>query len=166
MRKNLLLVVSVVLVTLLLVSLTAFAAPARYTVRSKIGGTQYGATQELGHFRIGPGGSATTFSGGAYVISSAQNQAIGYGFAIQRNGTGNQKSVIVFERSWNGQKDSPVALANLTLSPGNYVLLVGGRPLGEPIAWRGPIVMNTVEELNLAWRELAEDKFVKHRAAG
>ena len=128
MRKNLLLVVSVVLVTLLLVSLTAFAAPARYTVRSKIGGTQYGATQELGHFRIGPGGSATTFSGGAYVISSAQNQAIGYGFAIQRNETGNQKSVIVFERSWNGQKDSPVALANLTLGPGNYVLLVGGRP--------------------------------------
>ena len=55
MRKNLLIVVSVVLVTLLLVSLTAFAAPARYTVRSKIGGTQYGATQELSHFRIGPG---------------------------------------------------------------------------------------------------------------
>ena len=128
MKKNLLIAVSVVLVTLLLLSLTAFAAPSRYTVRSKIGGTQFGATQELGHFRIAPGGSATAFSGGAYVISSAQNQAIGYGFAIQRNGTGNEKSVIVFERSWNGQKDSPVALANLTLSPGNYVLLVGGRP--------------------------------------
>ena len=128
MRRNLLIAISVVLVTLLLLSLTAFAAPSRYTVRSKIGGTQFGATQELGHFRIAPGGSATAFSGGAYVISSAQNQAIGYGFAIQRNGTGNEKSVIVFERSWNGQKDSPVALANLTLSPGNYVLLVGGRP--------------------------------------
>ena len=128
MRKKLLITVSVVLVTLLLVSLTAFAAPSRYTVRSKIGGTQYGATQELEHFRIAPGGSATAFSGGAYVISSAQNQAIGYSFSIERIGSGNQKSVIVFERSWNGQKDSPVALTNLTLGPGHYVLLVGGRP--------------------------------------
>ena len=127
-KRKVLIAVSVVLVTLLLLSLTAFAAPQRYTVRSKIGGTQYGATQELVHFRIGPGGSAATFSGSSYVISSAQNQAIGYSFSIERIGSGNQKSVIVFERSWNGQKDSPVALSNLTLGPGYYVLLVGGRP--------------------------------------
>ncbi len=58
------------------------------------------------------------------------------------------------------------AVAVTAGASGARFLLVGGRPLGEPIAWRGPIVMNTVEELNLAWRELAEDKFVKHRAAG
>jgi len=40
-------------------------------------------------------------------------------------------------------------------------LLAGGRPLHEPIAWRGPIVMNTREELDLAWRELDDGTFVK-----
>jgi redox-sensitive bicupin YhaK (pirin superfamily) len=38
------------------------------------------------------------------------------------------------------------------------------RPLGEPIAWRGPIVMNTEAELDLAFREYAEGRFVKDRA--
>ncbi len=40
-------------------------------------------------------------------------------------------------------------------------LLAGGRPLREPIAWRGPIVMNTREELDIAWRELDKGTFVK-----
>ncbi len=40
-------------------------------------------------------------------------------------------------------------------------LLVSGRPLGEPIAWRGPIVMNTEEELRRAFREYQEGTFVK-----
>lgn len=40
-------------------------------------------------------------------------------------------------------------------------LLVAGKPLGEPIAWRGPIVMNTQEELELAFREVRSGKFIK-----
>lgn len=40
-------------------------------------------------------------------------------------------------------------------------LLLSGKPLKEPIAWGGPIVMNTNEELELAFRELREDSFVK-----
>jgi redox-sensitive bicupin YhaK (pirin superfamily) len=40
-------------------------------------------------------------------------------------------------------------------------LLVSGRPLGEPIAWRGPIVMNTEDELRRAFREYQEGTFVK-----
>ena len=40
-------------------------------------------------------------------------------------------------------------------------LLVSGRPLGEPVAWRGPIVMNTEEELRRAFREYQEGTFVK-----
>lgn len=39
--------------------------------------------------------------------------------------------------------------------------LVAGKPLKEPIAWGGPIVMNTKEELNLAFKELDEDTFIK-----
>lgn len=41
-------------------------------------------------------------------------------------------------------------------------LLLSGKPLGEPVAWRGPIVMNTREELDLAFDELSRDNFVKH----
>lgn len=44
-------------------------------------------------------------------------------------------------------------------------LLLSGRPIGEPVAWRGPIVMNTREELETAFREYDMGEFVKHRAA-
>jgi redox-sensitive bicupin YhaK (pirin superfamily) len=40
-------------------------------------------------------------------------------------------------------------------------MLASGRPLNEPIAWGGPIVMNTREELERAFRELDEGTFVK-----
>jgi redox-sensitive bicupin YhaK (pirin superfamily) len=40
-------------------------------------------------------------------------------------------------------------------------ILISGKPIDEPIAWRGPIVMNTEAELNLAFKEFREDKFIK-----
>jgi len=40
-------------------------------------------------------------------------------------------------------------------------LLLSARPLKEPIAWGGPIVMNTKEELNLAFQELDSNQFIK-----
>jgi len=41
-------------------------------------------------------------------------------------------------------------------------LLVSGRPIGEPVAWHGPIVMNTREELELAFEEYEKGTFIKH----
>ena len=41
-------------------------------------------------------------------------------------------------------------------------LLVSGKPIGEPIAWNGPIVMNTDEELQTAFEELDQGTFIKH----
>jgi len=40
-------------------------------------------------------------------------------------------------------------------------LLISGLPLAEPVAWRGPIVMNTREELATAFREYREGTFIK-----
>lgn len=42
-------------------------------------------------------------------------------------------------------------------------LLLTGKPLNEPVAWRGPIVMNTEAELETAFREYREGTFVKDR---
>ena len=46
-------------------------------------------------------------------------------------------------------------------SPARF-LLVSGRPLGEAVAWHGPIVMNTNDELRQAVDELDRGTFVKH----
>ena len=43
-------------------------------------------------------------------------------------------------------------------------LLVAGRPLKEPVAWQGPIVMNTREELMQAMKELRKGSFIKASA--
>jgi redox-sensitive bicupin YhaK (pirin superfamily) len=43
-------------------------------------------------------------------------------------------------------------------------LLVSGKPLREPVAWYGPIVMNTQEELRRAFQELEAGTFLKSQA--
>jgi redox-sensitive bicupin YhaK (pirin superfamily) len=68
---------------------------------------------------------------------------------------------------------TPVAAGHLALFEGKgdvaveaggrgcRYLLLSGRPLGEPVAWYGPIVMNTEEELETAFREYRDGTFVK-----
>ncbi len=40
-------------------------------------------------------------------------------------------------------------------------LLISGKPIGEPVAWYGPIVMNTREELQKAFEEYEQGTFIK-----
>ncbi len=41
-------------------------------------------------------------------------------------------------------------------------LLISGKPIKEPVAWYGPIVMNTNEELQVAFDEYRKGTFIKH----
>jgi len=45
-------------------------------------------------------------------------------------------------------------------------LLVSGKPLEEPVAWHGPIVMNTEEQLRQAFEEYRNGTFLKHTEQG
>ncbi len=49
---------------------------------------------------------------------------------------------------------------------GARFLLISGKPLDEPVAWRGPIVMNTKDELDLAFAEYSEGTFIKNVSQG
>jgi redox-sensitive bicupin YhaK (pirin superfamily) len=72
---------------------------------------------------------------------------------LVREETGN-RSLVLFDRG-----DEVTVQAG---GEGIRFLLVSGRPLQEPVAWYGPIVMNTQEELRRAWAELRDGSFIKH----
>jgi redox-sensitive bicupin YhaK (pirin superfamily) len=64
-------------------------------------------------------------------------------------------SLVLFERG-----DEIVVQAG---PDGMRFLLVSGKPLEEPVAWHGPIVMNTQAELRQAINELQTGKFIRHQ---
>jgi redox-sensitive bicupin YhaK (pirin superfamily) len=65
------------------------------------------------------------------------------------------RSLVVFDRG-----DEVTVQAG---EQGIRFLLVSGKPIEEPIAWYGPIVMNTREELRQAFAEFQAGTFLKHR---
>jgi hypothetical protein len=72
---------------------------------------------------------------------------------VVRERTGN-RSLVLF-----GSGDEVVVEAG---EEGIRFLLVSGRPLEEPVAWYGPIVMNTQAELQQAVKELRDGSFIRH----
>jgi quercetin 2,3-dioxygenase len=72
--------------------------------------------------------------------------------AVTRERTGN-RSLVLFDRG-----DEVVVQAG---DEGIRFLLVSGRPIEEPVAWYGPIVMNTKAELQQALTELRNGTFIK-----
>jgi redox-sensitive bicupin YhaK (pirin superfamily) len=93
-----------------------------------------------------------------------------------------QKNPYGYEAEWVGYSDAErsalIGDAHLVLfGDGDAVtvaaeqepvrfLLISGKPIREPIAWYGPIVMNTQEELRIAFDELHRGTFIKARSTG
>jgi quercetin 2,3-dioxygenase len=71
---------------------------------------------------------------------------------VVREQTGN-RSLVVFDRG-----DEVTVQAG---EEGVRFLLVSGKPIEEPVAWHGPIVMNTQAELQQAFSELRSGTFIK-----
>jgi redox-sensitive bicupin YhaK (pirin superfamily) len=74
--------------------------------------------------------------------------------AVKRDDTGN-RSLVLFDSG-----DEVVVQAG---DEGIRFLLVSGKPIEEPVAWYGPIVMNTEEELQQAVSDLRNGTFIKPR---
>jgi redox-sensitive bicupin YhaK (pirin superfamily) len=87
----------------------------------------------------------------AYVINDR-----GY-FDISKSSTTDVEHIIIFGE---GEK------VKISAGDSNLrYLLISGKPIGEPVAWLGPIVMNTQEELRTAFDELEEGTFLKKSGA-
>jgi quercetin 2,3-dioxygenase len=101
---------------------------------------------------------AYIFAGsGAFVSASTPfgvltEKQVGGEEIVLREQTGN-RSLVVFDRG-----DEVTVQAG---EEGVRFLLVSGKPIEEPVAWYGPIVMNTQAELNQAVSELRNGTFIK-----
>ena len=71
------------------------------------------------------------------------------------NGEVQNRSLVLF--------DSGDAVTVQAGDAGIRFLLVSGKPIEEPVAWYGPIVMNTPDELRRAYAELQDGTFIKPR---
>jgi hypothetical protein len=74
-------------------------------------------------------------------------------FDIQRDPFMGDGSVILFE-------DGNEIMVSTEDEPVRF-LFMSGKPIREPVAWYGPIVMNTQEELRVAFQEFRDGTFIK-----
>ena len=76
------------------------------------------------------------------------------GGAAEQGELADNRSLVLFDRG-----DQVTVQAG---DQGIRFLLVSGKPLQEPVAWRGPIVMNTRAELQQAFAQLQDGTFLEH----
>ena len=73
-----------------------------------------------------------------------------------------EKSCAVLFRSANPDAKTNDAVVVRSGNQGARFVLLAAKPLREPVAWGGPIVMNSREELQQAFDELDRGTFIKH----
>jgi quercetin 2,3-dioxygenase len=94
-----------------------------------------------------------TFGGASQPFGVLTEKESAGGETLVREQTGN-RSLVVFDRG-----DEVTVQAG---EQGIRFLLISGKPIEEPVAWYGPIVMNTKAELQQAASELQNGTFIKH----
>jgi hypothetical protein len=77
-------------------------------------------------------------------------------FDIQRDPFLGNRTLVLFD-------DEEQIVVSTEGDPVRFIL-ASGKPIGEPVAWYGPIVMNTQEELEVAFDEFSAGTFIKHEA--
>ena len=92
------------------------------------------------------------FAGSGTFRDASDPRAVLNELTNTRDVTGD-RSLLLFDRG-----DEVVVQAG---EQGIRFLLVSGRPIEEPVAWHGPIVMNTQEELRQAFSELRDGTFIR-----
>ena len=95
-----------------------------------------------------------TFSAASQPFGVLTEKSSDAGDTVIRERTGN-RSLVLFNRG-----DEVTVQAG---DAGIRFLLVSGRPIREPVAWYGPIVMNTQEELQQAMSDLRAGTFIERR---
>jgi hypothetical protein len=93
-----------------------------------------------------------TFSGASQPFGALREAVVDGEDALIRDPVGD-RSLVVF--------DSGDAVSVQAGEQGIRFLLVSGRPLREPIAWHGPIVMNTPAEIREALTDLRDGAFIR-----
>ena len=96
-------------------------------------------------------GSAS-FAGASQPFGVLTEKTDGVNETVVREQTGN-RSLVLFDRG-----DEVTVQAG---EQGIRFLLVSGKPIEEPVAWYGPIVMNSEAELQQAFAELRAGTFIK-----
>ena len=94
-----------------------------------------------------------TFSDASQPFGVLTEKESAQGETLVRERTGN-RSLVVFDSG-----DEVTVQAG---DEGIRFLLISGKPIEEPVAWHGPIVMNTEAELRQAVAELRNGTFIKH----
>ena len=82
-------------------------------------------------------------------------EVVGRGWSdVERRCVCEPETVVLFEHEGDSVQVT-------TIEKPVRFLLVSGRPLNEPVAWQGPIVMNSQEELRVAFEEFRSGTFIK-----
>jgi hypothetical protein len=78
-------------------------------------------------------------------------------FDIQRNSLLSSETLVLFD-------DGEQMVATTENEPARFLLILG-KPIGEPVGWYGPVVMNTQDELRTVFEEYRGGMFIKRNNA-
>ncbi len=118
--------------------------------------TEFTHATKAGHTTL-----AYVIGGGGYFCNeedpfSYEVEGVNY-FDTQRNPLVKNGELVLFD-------DGEQIVVSTEGEPVRF-LLMSGRPIREPVAWYGPIVMNTRQELQTAFEEYSNGTFIKDKAA-